>query len=230
MIEDPDGNIWMWTAYGISVITPDTILCYSKEDALTDNNVQDAFVDSGGRIHLATYFNPGITIFEDPYTYKKLPQQEIVRDIMEVSPGEIWYATQGSGILVRKGEIEYWLGVEEGLGDEIVLSMLRDSQGKIWCGTYREGLFIYENGSFHHLETEGISDPVAKELMEDSRGRIWIAGFDNGIYMLDDTYLKHLNTDNNLINNTVNTIYEDRFGSIWIATWGGVSKYGRAIF
>ncbi len=230
MIEDPVGNIWIWTDYGISVITPDTILSYSKEDALTDNKVFDAFVDSRGRVHLATYFNPGITIFEDPYTYKKLPQQEFVRDIMEVSPGEIWYATQGSGILVRKGEEEQWLGLEEGLGDEIVLSLLRDRQGKIWCGTYSEGLFIYENGSFRHLETEGNYDPIAKELKEDSRGRIWIAGFDNGVYMLDDTYLKHFNTDNNLVHNNVNTIFEDRFGSIWIATMGGVSKYGRAIF
>jgi len=230
MVEDHEGNIWMWTAYGISVITPDTILSYSKEDALTDNNVQDAFVDSWGRVHLATYFNSGITIFEDPYTYRKLPQQAIVRDIVEVNPGEIWYATQGSGILVMQEEEKKWLGLEEGLGDEVVLSMLRDSQGKIWCSTYREGLFIYENDSFRYVETEGSSDPIAKELLEDSRGRIWIAGFDDGIYMLDDTYLKHFNISNNLVHNNVNTIFEDRFGSIWISTWGGVSKYGRAIF
>ena len=47
MIEDLEGNIWAWTAYGISVITTDTtILNYSKENALTDNTVQDVFVDS----------------------------------------------------------------------------------------------------------------------------------------------------------------------------------------
>jgi len=230
MIMDLDGNIWIWTDYGISVITSDTVLSYSDKDALTDNKVWDAFVDSRGRVHLATYFNPGITIFEDPYTYKKLPLKEIVRDIIEASPEEIWYATQGSGILVRKGKEEHWLGLEDGLGDEIVLSMLRDSHGKIWCGTYLEGLFIFENGSFRHMEIEGSYNPIASELVEDSRGRIWISGFDEGVWMLDDNYLKHFNINNNLVHNNVNTIFEDRFGSIWIATMGGVSKYGRAIF
>ncbi|MCK4879730.1 MAG: hypothetical protein KAS82_03685, partial [Bacteroidales bacterium] len=230
MIEDLDGNIWSWTDYGISVITKDTILTYSSKDALTDNNVQDAFVDSRGRVHLATYSKPGITIFSDPYTFEKLPQQEIVRDIIEVSPGEIWYATQGIGILVNGKEGDNRLGIAEGLMDEIVLSMLKDSSGKIWCGTYMEGLFVYEEGSFHHIQTPGTSEPIARELIEDSRGRIWIRGFDDGVWMLDNNTLKHFNIDNNLIHDNVNTIFEDRFGSIWIATMGGVSKYGRAIF
>ena len=104
MIQDLDGNMWAWTAYGISVITGDTILNYSKEDALTDNNVQDVLVDSRGRVHLATYSKPGITIFTDPYNYEKLSQDGIVRDIIEVAPGEIWYATQSIGILVRRGQ------------------------------------------------------------------------------------------------------------------------------
>ncbi|MDF1574226.1 MAG: two-component regulator propeller domain-containing protein [Bacteroidales bacterium] len=230
MIEDLAGNIWIWTAYGISVITPDTILSYSKKDALTDNNVQKAFVDSRGWVHLATYFSPGITIFKDPYTFVKLPQEQIVRDIIEADPGEIWYATQGSGILVMEEGKERRLGTEDGLADEIVLSMLRDSQGRIWCGTYAEGLFIYENERFNHIRPRGSYDPIARELVEDSRGRIWIAGFDDGVWMLDDQYLKHFNIANNLVHNNVNTIFEDRFGSIWIGTMGGVSKYGRAIF
>ena len=230
MIEDLDGNIWAWTAYGISVITKDTILNYSREDALTDNNVQDAMVDSQGRVHLATYSKPGITIFSDPYNFEKLPQEEIVRDIIEVAPGEIWYATQGMGILVNGKERDYKLGLEDGLGGEIVLSMLKDKTGKIWCGTYPEGLFVYEQGSFHHINSPYDIEPIAEELIEDGQGRIWIRGFNDGVWMLDKNIFKHFTINNNLVHDDVKAIFEDRFGNIWMATQGGVSKYGRAIF
>lgn len=230
MVEDLEGNIWTWTEQGISVITSDSIYSYSKENALTDNNVQDVFVDSRGWVHVSTYFNNGITIFTDPHTYDKLPQPEIVRDIIEVDPGVIWYATQGMGILVREGEKEYWLGQEDGLEDEIVLSMLKDRSGKIWCGTYMEGLHIYDEGRFSPVRTGAEYEPIVQELMEDSRGRLWIRTFEEGAWMLDDNYLKHLNITNNLVHDDVTSLFEDRFGSIWIGTLGGVSKYGRAIF
>lgn len=230
MVEDLGGNIWAWTAYGISVITADTILNYSKKDALTDNNVQDVLVDSQGRVHLATYSKPGITIFTDPYTWEKLSQEEIVRDIIEVSPGEIWYATQGMGILVKGNGEDHWLGMEQGLEDDIVLSMLKDKQGKIWCGTYMEGLYVYDSGSFHRVPTPSGEELLAMEMLEDSRGRLWIRAYDDGVWLLDHNTFKHYTTANNLVHNIVNTLFEDRFGNIWIATRGGVSKYGRVLF
>ena len=35
LIEDKDGNVWAASAYGLSVITPDTIISYSKGEALS---------------------------------------------------------------------------------------------------------------------------------------------------------------------------------------------------
>lgn len=230
MLEDLDGNVWAWSPSGISVITGDTILNYDSHDALTGNNVLDVMVDSQGRVHVATYSKTGITIFSDPYTYEKLPQEEIVRDIIEASPGEIWYATQGMGILVRDETGDHWLHPSDGLGDEIVLSMLRESSGKILCSTYMEGLYVYEKGRFRQVDTPDDSEPIAQDILEDSHGRIWIRGFSDGVWMLDQDLFKHYTIANNLVNNDVNKVFEDRFGNIWIGTIGGVSKYGRAIF
>jgi len=230
MIEDLEGNIWAWTAYGISVITSDTILRYSDENALTDINIQDVFVDSRGRVHVATYFNAGITIFSDPYHSEKFLVDEIVRDIIEVRPGEIWYGTQGKGVLVHTDDESYWLGEENGLDDLTILCLLKSADGKIWCGTYWEGLFFYENGTFHQFNSPFESEPIATELIEDDRGRIWASGSINGAWLIDNNSFKHFTIKNNLVDNIVKTIFEDRFGNIWIATQGGVSKFGRSIF
>ena len=230
MIEDLDGNIWAWTPSGVSVITADTILTYTSKNGLSDNEVLDVLVDSRGRVHMATFSKDGVTIFDDPFTYEILPLEEFVRDIIEVAPGEIWYATQGMGIMVNGPQGNYWLGLEDGLGDTIVLCLLKDKNGKIWCGNYLEGLYVYEGGSFQHVDTPFESEPIASELFEDSRGRLWILGFDDGVWLLDNNSFKHFTIDNNLVHNDVWRISEDRFGNIWLATRGGASKYGRAIF
>jgi ligand-binding sensor domain-containing protein len=104
LVEDLDGNIWVGTAYGLSVITPDTIVSYIKGEALTDNSVDKVFVDSKGRVHVATSTTPGLSIFENPFSYQKFEEENSIWDIVEDARGNIWYATQGSGIRINLGK------------------------------------------------------------------------------------------------------------------------------
>ncbi|MFH0759640.1 MAG: two-component regulator propeller domain-containing protein [Bacteroidota bacterium] len=229
--EDHKGNIWVATAYGLSVVTPDTIISYTKENALSDNSIKDIFVDSRGRVHVATHPLFGLTIFDDPFTYKEeLGFDNVISDIIETSEGQLWYATQGSGILVRDGEGDEWLGFSDGLTDEIVLSMTVDHMGRVWCGTYTEGLFVYENGHFSMHACQGAYKPLAREIYEDGLHRIWIVDYQEGVWLLDKEKLRNLTIKNNLVNDLVTDILEDRYGSIWLGTISGVSKYGRVIF
>jgi ligand-binding sensor domain-containing protein/serine phosphatase RsbU (regulator of sigma subunit) len=231
MIEDRDGNIWAWTPYGISVITSDSIFNYDRNSGLTGDVILDALVDSRGRVHMVTHKKQGITIFTDPRSPEKLVDgDEIFRAILEVGPDEIWYASQESGILVCKEEIKYRLGQTEGLSDSIVLCLMKDQYDRVWCSTYQDGLFVYENGMFRQVPGDGSENPIAQELIEDRQGRIWLRGFQDGVWMLDDDRFKHITVANNLVHDDVGTIFEDKFGSIWIGTQGGASKYGKAIF
>lgn len=43
--------------------------------------------------------------------------------------------------------------------------------------------------------------------------------------LADDLKFKHLTIDNGLSQNTVNTIFQDHKGLIWIGTWDGLNKY-----
>lgn len=228
LTEDLNGNIWVGTKYGISVITGDTIRSYTRADALTNNFVLDIFADSGGGVHVAT--NPGLTIFGDPFSFEKRLDEEIIRDIIETGTGELWYATQENGIWVRRGNVEQRLGYSEGLTDEVVLSMMEDQQGRIWCGTYMEGLFLYEGGSFRKVSTGSSPQPVSYKILEDAKGRVWILTWEDGVWLYDGGDFMHITVANGLVHNSGEDIFEDRYGNIWIATLGGVSKYGRVIF
>lgn len=230
MVEDLAGNIWAWTAYGISVLTKDTILSYTRGDNLAGNTIVDVMVDSRGKVHVATFEKRGITIFSDPYTSVLNRREEIVRDMIEVKPGEIWHASQGSGIIVTGISGEYKLGPSDGLSDTVVLCLLKDSRERIWAGTYEQGLFVYENGRFRNVPSPFKEEPLAQELMEDKQGRIWIRGFANGAWMLDEDRFMRFSMANTLPHDEVHALFEDKYGSIWMGTPGGVSKYGKAIF
>ena len=232
LVEDHSGNIWAATAYGLSVVTPDTILSYTKENALTDNLIKDIFVDSRGRVHVATNPVLGLTIFEDPYTFQKQLTEDVISDIIETREGHFWYATQGSGIMVweEEGAGMKKLGYKEGLTDEIVLSLMVDHLGRIWCGTYIEGLFLYENGAFRKVSSVSGTEPLAAEIYEDSNHRIWIMDHQDGVWLRDQEGLRNFTMANNLAFNLVTDIMEDKYGNIWLATISGVSKYGRVIF
>ena len=230
LFEDKAGNIWAVTAWGLSVITPDSVITHNKEGALTDNSVVASFVDSRGRVHVSTYPVTGLTIFDDPLTFNKSLEDEVIWDIIEVSNGDIWYATQGNGIRIGNGDDSRWLGYDQGLTDEIVLSLMVDHSDRVWCGTYVEGFFVYENGAFKKINSGRNSEPVAHKIHEDSHRRIWILTFDDGIWLYDDGDFRYISTQNNLVHNIVTGITEDKFGNIWLATPGGASKYGRVIF
>jgi ligand-binding sensor domain-containing protein/serine phosphatase RsbU (regulator of sigma subunit) len=230
MIEDLAGNIWAWTAYGISVLTGDTVLSYTKGDHLAGNTIVDVMVDSKGRVRVATFENQGITTFTDPYTSMLDRRSEIIRDMIEVKPGEIWYASQEDGIIVDGLAGEYRLGPKDGLSDTVVLCLLKDSQDRIWCGTYEQGLFVYEQGRFRKIPCHLSEEPIAMELIEDKLGRIWIRGFGNGAWMVDEGRFTPFSKANSLAHDEVHAIFEDKYGSIWIGTPGGVSKFGKGIF
>ncbi len=228
LAEDLNGNIWISTRYGLSVLTADTILSYTLDNALFDNYIVDILADSQGRVHVAT--NPGLTVFEDPFTYSKKFDKEIIRDILELSNGELWYATQDNGIWISGESGDKRLGYDQGLTDEVVLSLMEDHLGRVWCGTFVEGLFVYEGGKFRNLTTGTSSEPISLNIFEDSNQRVWIQSWEGGVWLYDQGTFRHFTTVNNLVSNDVRDIFEDSYGNLWFATFGGASKYGRVIF
>ncbi|WP_231424221.1 MULTISPECIES: two-component regulator propeller domain-containing protein [Pedobacter] len=55
-----------------------------------------------------------------------------------------------------------------------VRSILEDSKGNIWFGSYGEGVCLLQNGKFHYFTIEnGLSDNQVRNIYEDKNGLIW---------------------------------------------------------
>jgi len=228
--EDSSGNIWAVSAYGISVITPDTIVSYSKGNGLTDNTVLDLFTDAEGRVYLSTFPYNGLTRFSDPFTPETVDTRYVITDMLQTSSGDLWYATQHNGIIVNIGEGQYRMGAAEGLTNDDVLCLAEDHAGRIWCGTYGKGVYVYEDGRFKNRRMEADLQPVITGIFADSHGRIWFLDDQEGFWLMENGDFRHITMENNLVNDVVTNIMEDKYGNIWLGTISGASKYGRVLF
>lgn len=86
--------------------------------------------------------------------------------------------------------------------------------------------------SFEHLTSnEGLSQSNVLCIMQDSRGYMWF-GTQDGLNLYDGYELKIFRKDpsnpNSLSNDFIRAITEDKFGNLWIATWGsGINRFDR---
>lgn len=129
------------------------------------------------------------------------------------------------------------IGLEQGLSNTTVTSILQDSRGFLWFGT-QEGLNRYDGYSFtvykHDLQdSTSIGSNRILSLMEDRSGLLWIGTSDAGLdcYDRNTGQFRHFRNRagdaHSMSYNQVETIYEDRRGVIWAGTLDGLNRLDR---
>ena len=141
-----------------------------------------------------------------------------VTGLVEDGQGHIWLSTWGAG--VYRYDLSQMIQVE-GLTDETVFAVARDSTGNLWFGT--------ANGAFRrrpdgHLEQVVFDVPVLA-VAEDAEHAIWL-GTSDGVMRLFDGEMTTFTTADGLVGQAVQAIWQDaKEGSLWFGTEGGVSRF-----
>lgn len=129
------------------------------------------------------------------------------------------------------------LGLEEGLSQSAVHTILQDRFGFLWIGT-EDGLNRYDGHTFSILRPDpddpaSISDRWITCIYEDSQGYLWIGTRLGGLNRYDHetgtfTYFMNDPADpNSLASNRVNTVLEDSRGYLWVGTNNGLDRLNR---
>ena len=134
----------------------------------------------------------------------------------------------------------------ESLSDNDVLSLYEDGRGNIWVATYGGGVNRFNKTTkkferFVHSDDDptGISHDIVLAIYGDKSGNIWMGTFGGGLdrlmaWHLDngeigytfEHFVNDPSDDGSLSNDAVGVIYEDRFGVLWVGTFGGaINKY-----
>ena len=132
------------------------------------------------------------------------------------------------------------LGVNEGLLHNNVLSILQDSRGYLWIATY-DGLNRYDGQNlraFRHdkRDSSSLARNFVTFLCEDRNKTLWATTIGGGLcaynrftetfttYRAPDTTFGR---DFHLGHNDMNCLLEDRSGTLWVGTKGGLKIFDR---
>ena len=231
--QDERGFIWMSTEDGwLNRFNPTTqnITNYKLAE---DLNLQGLIMD-GGQMWVCSY-GKGIWLFdinkEKVIRHYNLPDNLVTLGIKSIS-GQIYAGTTMG--LYRYDKSNDIFSKVEGIGRDFIHSLYQDSKGRIWAGTYGNGIkCIDENGTLlSHItvssEEGALPSRFITSISEDSNHRIWITTEGGGVCHTDSDYdlkslkFKTLTTEDGLPSDVTCAVGEDQDGVIWISTTNGI--------
>ncbi|MGM9510151.1 ligand-binding sensor domain-containing protein [Larkinella sp. GY13] len=106
----------------------------------------------------------------------------------------------------------------------MVRNVKQDRNGNILFAASRGGVFRYDGKSFTNIASK-IGPRRYWDVLEDRRGNLWFATSDSGVYHYNGKIFTHFTIRQGLVNNRIGKIYEDKAGTIWFGTGGGISRF-----
>ncbi|MBK1439739.1 hypothetical protein JHJ32_07075 [Parapedobacter sp. ISTM3] len=151
------------------------------------------------------------------------------------------YRTGGGRILLATGRGIYeYLDVNKGFhlvsgfpAHIFYTTLFEDSQGTIWAGTWRDGLYYFnpktgDKGLFTHRadDPSTIGSNRVNRIFEDSSGTIWVAT-EGGLCLLNPTSgtFRRFGTADGMPSNLILAMLEDTDNKLWVTTSRGLVRF-----
>ena len=112
-----------------------------------------------------------------------------------------------------------------------IQSLAFDSDGTLLIGTAqanRGGGLLALNGGKPKALVRGSfngADVPVQTIMIDSHQNLWIGTLGYGVYRVSQSRVDRFGSADGLSSDSVNKIFEDREGNIWVATQGGIDRF-----
>jgi ligand-binding sensor domain-containing protein len=142
----------------------------------------------------------------------------------------LWIGTTGG--LIKYNYIDetydYLDKINDGLPHHDIKSIVIDSVGNKWLGSWGGGLIKYDNESWqvYNQKNSGLNNDFIEAVTIDSSGNLWIAPNFMSVIKYDGINWISYNDSSVLGSSDVSYLNVDKLGQLWVATrWGGVTKY-----
>ncbi|MEN8187482.1 MAG: two-component regulator propeller domain-containing protein [Bacteroidota bacterium] len=211
--------------------------------SLSSNTVTDIYEDSHkniwvltnyGGIHILPEINNKLKYFEG--SENNTPSK--VLSVYRSKNGRLWVGTDGDGITRiethqnKTSNEQYFSGdkLKKGL---YVQSITEDNLSNVWFGTYKNGLWYYDNkkDKFEKIlvkNSMGQNVQDVRTVFTDSKNRIWVgSNLSLNVYSNNRSLLATFeNNTHGLRGDIAESIIEDNNGTIWVGYYkGGLFKF-----
>ncbi len=211
LMANPDGLLWIGGATGLELIQGGQTYNYEGDVGYPDFNrdsgkegVLSLYRDTGGRTWIGTMY--GALQFDS-----NSQRVELVNRI----PGE-----EGNYRLPGLRRVL----APEGEGELRVLCFQETSDGAIWIGTNKQGVFRQTAESVTNYTTrDGLPVNHGWCFHEDRSHTLWL-GTEEGLCFLSDHQFHTITTADGLDENVINSLLSDDHGNLWIGGLKGIYR------
>ncbi|WP_373523209.1 two-component regulator propeller domain-containing protein [Aquiflexum sp.] len=231
--EDNQNAIWIsGLGIGISRYGNANVEILDEKAGLSHSVILATFEDSergiwlgtpGGGLNLVT--SDGVKNF----SMKNGLSHDLVLSIAQ--RGDYIFVGTGNGlnkIHLPSLKVEKIYRKKDGLKEEVIYSLMRDSKENIWIGTINGILQKFtpiEELKTIQLESELINAEIIFG-MEDSKGTLWFGTFGNGFFSIDqDEKVNHFPINTIAPSQMATCIWEDSEGDFWIGSPDGLIAF-----
>jgi len=248
--QDIQGFIWIATQNGLNKYDGQKVTHYKPdsddESSLHDGWIMDIFSDSEGNLWIAgattiSLYIPeidGFQNFTDSEEYA-LVQGLKFTVISQVEQKQIWFGTKESGIVIfdiTQSKFISKINDKSGLLSNKILDIAVDDEQNVFIATEDSGLLYraYGSSTFTVYNSESaIKLPTNKirSILIDQKNRVWLGSINSGLILFDliNGVQRHFETSiddpYSICSNSVNDIFQDSDGYIYIATETGFCEW-----
>lgn len=227
---DKSGDLWFGTGNGLFSAKWKNgswnLTDHGKRNRVMKNAITCITEDQQGAIWIGTY-GDGVYVYNRTDYFridlKRELYKQTVFDILIDENQTVWLATLNLGLVqVDRNTKEFTMFTERnGLGNNHVRSVIKDTWGDLWIGTSGGGVSQFAGKLFTHYSTNsGLGGNFIYSIFRDHSGKLWFGTAQNGVSFLEQgTFFQH-NLQNGFEAIKVKAIAEDQDGLMYFGTEG----------
>ncbi len=210
--ESEKGIVYIATDEGVALLSEGKIVkTISVENGLANSFVWYITADHQGNIYFCTdgggvsQYQPGV--YRTYNTKTGLPDNT-VWCIRETNPAEYYFATD-NGVAVLKDDKIHTITTDQGLSDNMVITIQSSDDGTLFLGTSDHGVDIFRNDKFENLnQSNGLTSNSVWSITKDSENRFYLGTYDGGICVYQGgQIIDTINTRDGLANDYIVSAY-----------------------
>lgn len=165
----------------------------------------------------------------DLKSVQSVKKDAVIYDAVFDKTGNRWSATRGKGIFLNGSPISKDV---LGTSSDDIFSLLSDSKGRLWVGSFGSGLDVVTplgNGNYktQNFLNRSYAERRVRVIFEDKAGNVWV-GTNGGVYCFNPDKLLNGKDGGKLYDmsggflrsNEIHAISQDNKGRIWIGESG----------
>lgn len=232
-----DGSLWIGTYGGLARFKDGRLFSYASPSWRA--GISSIIEDHSGKIWVTRYHvrdgkGSLCQVADDElrcYGEKDGNPGRFGVGLAEDSTGSIWFACQ---MLCRLSAGSFSVQFKEQLTKPVndgVIEVVAGPSGTLWTSLDGKGPGLgvrhYSNGKWARYSVPGFNGDTVRShtLIVDHNQTLWVGTESEGIYHIHDGFADHYGASEGLSGNSIEQIYEDSEGNLWVATDKGLDLF-----